>query len=240
MRFMLIGLLVIAFFEASRAQSRPTLDDSIGTFRVPNSMPPCGLRTAVSRLARQAKILVGFERTPDCMSSFPRLDVGENATNLAGMTARQALDHLMALAPTYRWKEIDGVAVVRPATAWNDPADALNLPTAPFTVENQALGEALRIMLHTMLDRPIQSPLGPDSDKLIGRPVSVTFPGGTMLDALGALVRAHQEAGWDVGLLIHTRASGDDPAPTVTIFLRTFDTSTMATGTPLPLLQAHK
>jgi hypothetical protein len=39
------------------------------------------------------------------------------------------------------------------------------------------------------------------SPALIDAPVSVAFPGGTMLDALNAVARAHQSAIWRVGYL---------------------------------------
>jgi hypothetical protein len=35
-----------------------------------------------------------------------------------GLTPRQAFDHLLSERPDYRWAEIDGVVVIRPANAW--------------------------------------------------------------------------------------------------------------------------
>jgi hypothetical protein len=63
------------------------------------------------------------------------------------MTARQALDQLVALNSTYRWQEIDGVVVIRPKAAWDDPTNMLNRPTASFDVANPHLHEALHLLL---------------------------------------------------------------------------------------------
>src|ERR1700724_2719163 len=128
---MVLGVLFIASVSPVSAQNRPLDDHIVGEFIVPNPLPPCGLKGAVSRLAQRTRVLVGFEETRDCVGSG-KFDSGNK--NLEGMTVRQAFDYLLALAPTYAWRELDGVAVVRPAVAWNDPRDTLNVHIAPFSV----------------------------------------------------------------------------------------------------------
>ena len=65
---MVLGVLCIALASPVSAQNRPTLDDPIvGEFSVPNPLPPCGLKTAMNRLAQKTRVLVGFEETRDCV-----------------------------------------------------------------------------------------------------------------------------------------------------------------------------
>jgi hypothetical protein len=51
---------------------------------------------------------------------------GRTPQPIAGLTMRQVLDLIVGLDPRYTWREVDGVAVVRPSAAWSDPNDALN------------------------------------------------------------------------------------------------------------------
>ena len=116
----------------------------------------------------------------------------------------------MALTSNYRWQEIDGVVVIRPDAAWHDPANVLNRPTASFHVENAHVHNALHVLLqavtpplfwpHTDLKLSSNGRLdNPSSPALIDAPVSLAFSGGNMLDALNALVTAHESAIWQVG-----------------------------------------
>jgi hypothetical protein len=73
-------------------------------------------------LVRSAKIPMGFEQAdPLPPSSGPR-----TPQPIAGLTMRQVLDLIVGLDPRYAWREVDGVAVVRPSAAWSNPNDALN------------------------------------------------------------------------------------------------------------------
>jgi hypothetical protein len=76
----------------------------------------------------------------------------------------------------------------------------LNLPTAAFSATDTPLNDAL----HTVLQAVTPSVFYPHEDiqrsgRPIDVPVSVAFPGGTMLEALNAIVRAHQSAEWQFG-----------------------------------------
>jgi hypothetical protein len=258
---MLVGSLIVALAQSVGARNVSKLDAPVGgAFRIDNPLgrSPCGFWNALYQLARRAHVLVGFENTPDCWpSGGGTLAPGEGALDLTGMTARQALDHLVALNSTYRWQEIDGVAVIRPIAAWDDPRNMLNRPTAAFNVANAHVHEVLHVLLqavtpslfepHTDLELSIHGARdrrlsgnyirmierwekngrrtnpsagtltdealaacgslacdGPNdlsSPALIDTPVSVAFPGGTMLDALNVVIRAHQSAIWQVGYL---------------------------------------
>ena len=200
---MLLRLLVVTLAGTIAARAASNLDTPIrGEFRIdnPRFLEPCACHMAVAQIARQANVLIGFENTPDCWLGPTAVKAGAGNETLTGMSARQAFDHLMALMPMYSWKEMEGVAVVRPKAAWEDPRNVLNLPTASFSATDTPLDHALDTVLQAVTP-PVFYPH--DDVQRFGRPidgpVSVGFPGGTMLEALNALVRAHQSAEWQLG-----------------------------------------
>ena len=200
---MLFRLLVVTLAGTIAARPSSNLDAPIrDEFRIdnPRFLNPCAGHMAVAQIARQANVLIGFENTPDCWLGPTAARAGAGNETLTGMSARQAFDHLMALMPMYSWKEMEGVAVVRPKAAWEDPRNVLNLPTASFSATDTPLDHAL----HTALQAVTPPVFYPHDDvqrfgRPIDGPVSVGFPGGTMLEALNALVRAHQSAEWQLG-----------------------------------------
>jgi len=105
MQSMLVGSLVVALAQSVATQNVSKLDATVGgEFRIDNPLgrSPCSFWNVLAQLAQRAHVLVGFENTPDCWprgggASAP----GEGALDLTGMTARQALDHLVALDSTY-------------------------------------------------------------------------------------------------------------------------------------------
>jgi hypothetical protein len=154
MQSLLVGSFVVALAQGVAAQDVSKLDAPVGgEFRIDNPLGRslCGLWNALDQLARRARVLVGFENTPDCRLSFwGALAPGEGALDLTGMTARQALDQLVALDSAYRWQEMDGVAVIRPIAAWDDPTNMLNRPTAAFNVADAQVHEALHVLLQAV------------------------------------------------------------------------------------------
>jgi len=202
MRSMVVGLLVVALAQPVGGQKTSKLDDRIdGELRVDAwFLSPCKMGLAIDQIARGADVLVGFQNTRDCWLN-PRSPAGPNTgAVLMGVSAREAFDKLVELMPDYRWKEIDGVVVVRPNAAWDDPRDPLNFVTGPFDVKNVHVNDVLEVMLHAVVE-PLVAPhlTVVNPNRPIDNLVSVTFPGGTMLDALNAVIRARGRAEWQVG-----------------------------------------
>jgi hypothetical protein len=200
---MLLGLLVVLVAQSVGAQHRSKLDDPVRTeFRILNLrlLQPCEVGTAVDQIARNASVRVGFENAADCGLSSRSLNAGDDAEVLTGLSARQALDRLVASVPDFSWREMDGVVVVRPKAAWSDLKNTLNLPTTRFARKDVQLHEILHAMLDAVtppLSRPhLDFPVSPRSS---GPPVSIAFRGGTLLDALNAIVRARRDAQWQLG-----------------------------------------
>jgi hypothetical protein len=183
-------------------------------------------------------VLVGFERTPDCVR-FQPVEPAVNDENVAGMTVREALDRLIAIEPTYRWEERAGVAVIRPVVAWIDPADPLNLHADPISLTDTSLGVSLCAALNVKL-LPNSS-----ANALLARRLSIAFRGGALVDALNAIVRAHQNAGWYGGLefrqgLVSLQSDQFQQFPLVSVQIATVDGSTVSVSTPLAHLQTRR
>jgi hypothetical protein len=185
--------VLVALAQPLGAQIRSALEVplSIG-IRVMalGEQPQCAIGTAVDQIARQTNVLVAIEHTRDCetfgwSASRPYDEV------LTGLSLRQALDHLVARVPTYRWKVIDDVVVVRPTVAWDDATNPLNRPTTRFTVTQARLHDVLHMLVAAVTPTVSKSHTDVTGNPPwpIDRPVSVAFAGGTMLDALNAVIR---------------------------------------------------
>ena len=174
---------------------------------------------------------VGFQAGPECLDWRPwgmdrRISTDGETNDLAGLTYRQALDRVVTLASEYRWKEMNGVAVVRPVSAWTDPDDVLNKDVEPFSVSNEPVQAALYVMLH----RPESAS---PTARINAVRASLTFRGGTRLDGLNALTRTYGLGGWEAItvaehppgypagplLVLGFRASGRPYGPGMTNFL---------------------
>jgi hypothetical protein len=92
------------------------------------------LGALVAQIGRALRVPVGFENTRDCeltRRGKPGPDA-ECTEGLSGKSARQAFDYLMTFRPGCSWRELDGVIVVRPEAAWDDPRNVLNFSAAEF------------------------------------------------------------------------------------------------------------
>jgi hypothetical protein len=140
----------------------------------------------------------GVEYLPGrCGRGQPR-SAGERVT-LRGLTAQEALNRLVQLDARYRWVERDGVLVVRPVDAWNDPNHFLHR-TASVAFADQNVGGALFALL---------TAIGPTKFTGYGertfntfemnRRFSVSLNATSVLEALNAVARTHGRLQWLVG-----------------------------------------
>jgi hypothetical protein len=219
MRRTLLTVIVVTVAASASANS---LDGRLSTLRVPHTLPACGIATVVAQLARAGHVAIGFERQIECtgVNSFPKLDVTNDAIDLSGVSVRSALDQVVALAPSYRWQDVGGIAVIRPDASWADPDAPLNLPVRAFTLNDGSLSEAVAKTVNVPAH---ESPL---DDKRF----SLSFAGGTIADALIAIVRARGGVLWDAGLIAHPSPTGERANPSLMISLRTFDAGEQRSG----------
>lgn len=233
MRFALVAVVFAVPVGMWAAQHRPTLDTPVpGEFRItdPRSINACHVGAVVAQVARQTGMPAGFESTSDCWLSPQIFDSGNNAEVIKSMSPRQILNRLMTLMPNYSWREMDGVAVVRPNGAWDDPANLLNLPARPVRVFKMPLNEAL----HAVLQAATPTVFLPHEDvaprREIDRPITFNFRGGTVLEGLNALVRARRDVEWQVGYTTDR----------ATVVLSAFDLSGGVAMAPVALPQLRR
>jgi len=197
------AFLVVTLATTLVAQNLTTLDDPIREevqIDNPRFLHPCAGAMAVDQIARAAHLLFGFENTEDCAPGPRSLKAGADSEPIAGMSARLALDRWIASKPMYSWKPLNGVVVLRPTTAWANSNNLLNQTVRPFEATNANVDD----ILHAVLKATTPSLFLPHEDvprrgPLVSHAMTVVFAGGTMLDALNAVVLAHGGAEWEIG-----------------------------------------
>jgi hypothetical protein len=186
MRYPAALFLVVALAAGAGAQEPFSLDAPVENFQLPRSIPPCGITTALARLARKNPMLVGLERAPGCEANkYPTLDLSD-AELLNDVPLRAVLDRRVALVPDYSWRDVDGVAVVRPASAWTDTKGLLAAPVPAF---HGPYDHSVPHVMNAVLHRPDNPPdKRTMADKQLLGPGE--FAGGTLVQALNALIRS--------------------------------------------------
>jgi len=202
----LIALIaVLATASSQAAQSQPEAS-SLRTFHLTDPRSgECVLWTAIEQLARQARLRIGFEAKSRCDPGAKAVKAGDDAVTFQVSAPVEALDRLLQLSPEFSWREIGGIVVIRPKDAWSDPANALNQAVGRFRVTDAhphfAVHEALQaarpslLVPHTELTAvSMGRPLQPH----VANGVSVQFEGGTLIEALNAIVGGFDGV-WQVG-----------------------------------------
>jgi hypothetical protein len=179
--------LAVALALVAHAQQPLSLDAPVESFQLPRSIPPCGLATALARLARSNPMLVGLERAPGCAANeYPTLDLSD-ADRLNDVSKRVVLDRIVAMVPDYSWREVEGVAVVRPVSAWSDLRSLLAARVPAFRGPYDA---TIPHLMNTVFRRPDNPP---DKRTMADKQMfPATFSGGTLLQGLNALIRGAQ------------------------------------------------
>jgi hypothetical protein len=183
------ALVLLACALSPVEAQQPRLDEPLAAIQItdPRGLHPCAIGMVVDQIARAGGLLAGFENEAGCIPS-PRSDVsraGSGAEVLVDISPRHALQLLMAVAPAFEWRVIDGVVIVRPKAAWDDAADLLNHDVRPFTVANEGMRQAVDTMLQAMGPRVfIPQVHVPRPARPIDQPINVAFSGGTMLEAV--------------------------------------------------------
>lgn len=112
--------------------------------------------------------------------------------DLTGSTVAQVLTEATKIDPRYEWREVDGVAVLRPVESWTQPTGVLATPVPAQRFEG-TVGTATERLRALTGYAPAHVDTGADM-----RTFSVDAPAGTMFDLLNAIARAHGEMIWTV------------------------------------------
>ena len=156
---------------------------------------PCYVLRAVVDLSQWTGATMGFEEEPsDCWrTSAPAGVHGDPPPS----DIRDLLDQLIVRAPSYVWREMDGVFVVRPVAAWKDTGHFLHGRVGSFTAREADLTMAVSTLSDAVRPRhfvpwvdleSLRSGIRLDQRlhrgaPLKGPPFAVSFQGGSLLDA---------------------------------------------------------
>jgi hypothetical protein len=98
----------------------------------------------IARLADAAKVPMGVETSLEKLP--PVVDPGFQGFTVTGLPLRGVLRLLTGLDPRYEWREMDGVIVFRPATAWFDGADPLFRPVKNVKLDDVSGSKAVAVV----------------------------------------------------------------------------------------------
>ncbi len=193
-----LGLTVTAIGSSEQPS---LLDNRVVTTRVSDqsSLDPCHLITVVEQLVRPLQFGVGFENTTNCPPGWapaPRVPMVEFPGSI-----RSSLDGVARARPEYAWRDLNGVVVFRPAASWAARGGWLDRHVAAFSVHSVSLHDALGALVKSMSVSASERQHVGESGAL----VSWEFTGGTLLEALNALVKPYG-AVWNLG---YWRSSGE-------------------------------
>jgi hypothetical protein len=180
-----VSIALVILLSVSPAPAQPALDRVVGRSEFGDSVI---IRKVDGQtfgiLARAAGVPMGFEGLP------PRTK--QLSIRATRRTLRDVLNAVVAADARYEWREDDGVIVMRPVDAWNDPASLLNTPVDAVSLHDMAATEIFGVLSRMVGGSgPPGQGLG-DTERF-----SVEIPANsTLLHALNAIVRAHGTLTW--------------------------------------------
>lgn len=173
-------------------------------FFVHSDITQSHFRFLVAMVARSARVPIGFEEVaaePQAYDGNLARVSEESRTRLIGLTVRRALDLLVAADPRYMWQERDGVILIRPIVAWNDPTHYLMRPTGVIDVKIQRPVDIVKQLYERQGSSTIWGAGGiigdpPSVEHDVNLRISLSTHGRTILDTLNAVVVGHGGLGW--------------------------------------------
>lgn len=208
-RFAAVAILVptcaVASLAARGAQKGRLQDVVLGRdveIRLPGNTR--ALAESLASIAHESGVLIGFETVLDTEQGHTKSEFGWAPR---GQRVGEVLDSLLAIHPDYQWREINGVIHVRPRLAVADPNHFLNHSVGPLELKDalplHATFEAHRVFIpRCVVKHPIytgeREEFLKDEHKAMRQLVTLSFQGGTVLDLLDAVVKAHGALYWNV------------------------------------------
>jgi hypothetical protein len=138
----------------------------------------------LGRLARASGVPIGVEQ----LAGTAFIPLGEFTAT--GLTLRAALDEVQRRDSRYRWRDVNGVIVVRPSTEWDRAGHVLDSQVGPVRASQIAARHALRIACAAV--GALNLKLGHDDTMVF----DIDFPGGTLFELLNTLVQSHGRLSW--------------------------------------------
>jgi hypothetical protein len=138
----------------------------------------------IGALARAAGVPMGIE-----LATEP--EPKRAGTPLTGLTVSAALDAIIAIDPRYEWRDMNGTIVLRTREAWASGWHPLHDQVPPVLLGDIRGRNALSYVAAWLGGPQCRDIQFGDSTRF-----TLQFDGGTVLDLLNAVVRAHGELAW--------------------------------------------
>lgn len=187
--------------DCARDQSH-VLNIRIPRIRFPARYAPCDTFWVLADLHRIAQLPMGIERLADgCWKrddTQPPWYTRETPTQISDATVREILDRITTADSAYEWRAVDGVVVVRSRSAWDLPHPILTRPVGSFDLESSDFGPAFDAIDRALSPRRgfWEQPTWLVRDGRERPRFHTSFAGGTVLDALNAIVRSRSDLIW--------------------------------------------
>jgi hypothetical protein len=207
-----LSVLMFGFDGVGMLEQRPSPDSTVeeeivddplqrivdNDFEVRLPLHACSVPATVGQIVKRHQVPAGIEYLPEsCPPTTPR-GASTPSVSLAGMTVAAALDKLMALDPRFRWVESNGLAVVRPVSAWGDAKNVLNFTSASFAVADVNLDVAMSAIVSGLQEKPRDATGEGVRTNQGSKPFSVKTGPTSVGGALDAIVRAHGDGWWEL------------------------------------------
>ncbi|HVB38636.1 MAG TPA: hypothetical protein VND92_08865, partial [Vicinamibacterales bacterium] len=207
---MLVAFTSVAFADPPSALDRaiiwigpePVVELPITDTTVPNLF---------LRIGRGSHVPLGMEASIDELPPQPPVDPGAPPTfiRFGAMTVREAFDTLVKLDPRYAWRDLDGVAVLRPVKAWADPHHFLNRSIGTIEYDKTSPEEMMNRIVAWMYGEQPRDRLGFSQS---GDYFPLEVKEGTVLMALVATAKVDGDLFWWIqypGTVGLVRSSGE-------------------------------
>ncbi|MDE3156626.1 MAG: hypothetical protein KGN76_16110 [Acidobacteriota bacterium] len=150
-------------------------------------------------IGRASHVPLGIEPSQHPLPPPPYEDPAAPPTEVRfdDMTVRQAFDTLVKLDPRYGWRDLDGVAVLRPVRAWADPHHFLNRSIGTIKYDRTSPEDMLgRLVAWLYGEPPRRDALGVSQS---GDSFPLEVKEGPILMALVATAKADGDMYWRIG-----------------------------------------
>ncbi len=201
MRLVVAIAIVLVLGVAGDARMRQVQTSSLDR-PVPNTVLSCKPQPeCVWQMAILLGLPLGFQssKLADSAAGSAPADSGRFRAPTdaapATITAREILTKFVPSDTGYEWRDMDGIAVVRPRSAWDDGGDILNQRVEAFDWLDVQLYQAMGRLADIGRFAGGKSS-GPAKDD--SRFYTVHFNGGSVLQAINAVARVVGDMAWRV------------------------------------------
>jgi hypothetical protein len=155
----------------------------------------CGVPAIAAALAIASGRSFGIEYVP---GPCEPADAPRERFFVEGLSIGQLLDRATALDPRYRWVEVDGVILVRPAAAWQNDAHFLHGIIERFVHDGLTPEAAYKLVRGSFGARAFtQRHIGPDPSRDGTFGVRLERP-APLLEVLTEIARSHGHLLWAI------------------------------------------